>query len=150
MDGNATRRKKYAEMPPSKKMQLLQRRKENRAAKKKNAHLLPRIRKVPLGYMESGVSFPDSHHEKLDGANHSSMHSEMLGGEALKSGHDSTYVITEALQYMSSRTSASFIPHVYSAPSSETANDMPNASILAGIVGDVLLLLLSSCPFLGF
>ena len=56
MDGNATRSKKYAEMPSSKKMQLLQRRKENRAAKKKNAHLLPRVRKVPLGYIESGVS----------------------------------------------------------------------------------------------
>ncbi|XP_071918919.1 uncharacterized protein [Coffea arabica] len=132
MDRNATRRKKYAKMPPSKKMGLLQRRKENRAAKKKNAHLLPRIRKVPLGYMESGVSFPDSHHEKLDGANHSSMHSEKLGCEALKRGHGSADVITEALQYMSSRDFAPFVPHVHSAHSSETANDMPIASILAG------------------
>nr|XP_027082463.1 uncharacterized protein LOC113704790 [Coffea arabica] len=112
-------------------MELLQRRKENRAAKKKNAYLLPRIRKVPLGYMESGVSFPDSHHEKLDGANHSSMYSEKLGSEALKRGHGSADVITEALQYMSSRDFALFVPHVHSAPSSETANDMPNASIFA-------------------
>ncbi|XP_027174256.1 uncharacterized protein LOC113773851 [Coffea eugenioides] len=127
MDRNATRRKKYAEMPPLKKKELLQRRRENRSAKKKDARLLPRIRKVPLGYIESGVSFPDSHHEKFDCANDPSMHSEMLGSEALKSGHDSA--VTEALQYMSSRESASFVPHVHFASTTEIANDMRNASV---------------------
>ena len=52
------------------------------------------------------------------------MHSEMLGGEALKSGNDNAAVITEALQYMSSHESAPFIPRVHSAPSSQTANDI--------------------------
>lgn len=139
MDRNATRREKYAEMPPLEKMELLQRRRENRSPKKKDTHLLPRIRKVPLGYIESSVSFPDSHPENLDSANQPSMHSEMLGGEPWKTDHDSADVITEALQYMSSRASASFVPRVDFVSSAEIASDTPNASTLAGIVGDVLL-----------
>ena len=139
MDRNATRRKKYAEMPLLKKKELLQRRREKRSAQKKDTHLLPRTRKVPLGYIESGVSFPDSHHENLDSANHPSLHSELLGGEALKSGHDSTDVITESLQYISSRAYASFVPRVDFASSVEITSDIPNASNLAGIVGDVLI-----------
>ena len=139
MDRNAVRRKKYAEMPPLKKKELLQRQRENRSAKKKDTHLLSRVRKVPLGYIESGVSFPDSNHGNLDSANHPSLHSNVLGGEVLKSGHDSADVITEALQYMSSRNSASFVPHVAFPSTAEIASHIPNATLLAGIVSNVLL-----------
>ena len=38
---------------------------------------------------------------------------------------------------MSSRESAFFVPHVHFVSTTEIANDMPNASVLAGIVGDV-------------
>lgn len=100
MDRNAIRHKKYAEMPALKKDELLRSQREARAIKKKQNFPLPRMRRVPLGYVESGVSFlgsddrsPSINHETCTVSHASENRSLVLPA-------DNAIAVSEGLEYM--------------------------------------------------
>ncbi|XP_071913897.1 uncharacterized protein [Coffea arabica] len=130
MGRSSTRRKRYAEMPDIEKNDLLRRRREARAAKKKEKSFPSRIRKVPLGYVETGVSFPETLAVPCDSGNQPLMHGQMLETGGFKNGHDSTDVIAEALQYMSSHESASGCLHGHSTSPTREMHSSPATGIL--------------------
>nr|XP_027082380.1 uncharacterized protein LOC113704703 [Coffea arabica] len=120
-------------MPDIEKKELLRRRREDRAAKKKEERPLSRIRKVPLGYVETGVSFPEALSVPTNCRKQPVMHGQMLKSGSFKDDHDSIGVIAEALQYMSSRESASFSLHSHSASSSKEMHPAPARGVLGGV-----------------
>mgnify|MGYP004709741887 CR=1 FL=1 len=134
MGRSSTHRKRYAEMPGIEKNELLRRRREDRAAKKKEKHFLLCIRKVPLGYVETGVSFPETLTVPCDSGKQLFMHGQMLENVDFKDGHDSVGVIAEALQYMSSHESVSFSFHSHSASYSREMYSAPATGVLEGTI----------------
>ncbi|XP_027152040.1 uncharacterized protein LOC113752100 [Coffea eugenioides] len=108
MDRNAMRRKKYAEMPPLKKAELLHSRRQARAAKKAEKTLTPRVRKVPLGYVETGVSFPNTDHMPCHSGGPAPVHSQLLGSTDPVLPPDTAFAISQGLEFMSRRPPGSF------------------------------------------
>ncbi|XP_027083735.2 uncharacterized protein [Coffea arabica] len=108
MDRNAMRRKKYAEMSPTKKADLLRSRKEARAAKRDEKPLPVRVRKVPLGYVESGVSLPNARCMPCHGADQTFVHSQSLGNTDVVFPADNVLATGEGLEFMSGQLSSPF------------------------------------------
>ncbi|XP_027171707.1 uncharacterized protein LOC113771310 [Coffea eugenioides] len=108
-------------MPQSEKAALLRRRSEARAAKKRNESSRSFVRSVPLGYVETGVFFPDpcSHRDSniQDSQNDNVTLNEMVRHSSLGFANDQGVLIREGLDYMAS--SGSTVTNVSSpAPSS--------------------------------
>ena len=108
MDRNALRRKKYAEMPPLKKAELLRSRRQTRASKKAGKALPPRVRRVPLGYVETGVSFPATQHMPCHSEDPAFVHSQPLGNTNAVFPADDAFAIREGLEFMSHCPPGSF------------------------------------------
>nr|XP_027122232.1 uncharacterized protein LOC113739192 [Coffea arabica] len=111
MDRNAVRRKKYAEMPPLKKAELLRSRRQARASKKAGKAPAPRVRRVPLGYVETGVSFPNAHHMPCRSEDPTAAHSQPLGNTHVVFPADDDFAIREGLDFMSCQSPGSFTGH---------------------------------------
>ena len=107
MDRNAIRRKRYAEMPQNEKAALLRRRNEARAAKKRKESSRSFVRSVPLGYVETGVFFPNSSSRGdsniQDSRNNDVTLNEMLQHRSI--GYQDV-LIKERLDYMTSSGAA--------------------------------------------
>ncbi|XP_027171825.1 uncharacterized protein LOC113771446 [Coffea eugenioides] len=127
MDRNALRRKKYAEMPPLKKAELLRSRRQTRASKKAGKALPPRVRRVPLGYVETGVSFPATQHMPCHSEDPAFVHSQPLGNTNAVFPADDAFAIREGLEFMSRCPPGSFTGYA----SSSFGKEMPLQNTLA-------------------
>ena len=121
------RRKKYAEMTPLKKAELLRSRRQNRASKKAEKTPSPRVRMVPLGYVQTGVSFPNAHHMPCRSEDPTAAHSQSLGNTNVVFPTDADFAIREGLDFMSCQPPGSFTDH----PNPSFGTDLPLQNTLS-------------------
>nr|XP_027067565.1 uncharacterized protein LOC113693193 [Coffea arabica] len=95
-------------MSPTKKAKLLCSRREARAAKRAEKTLPVRVRKVPLGYVESGVSFPNARCMPCHGVDQTPVHSQSLGNTDVVLPADNALAVGEGLEFMSEQLPGPF------------------------------------------